>query len=58
MAVFDEVGDLVAPVPPDVHRAVRISRNEVTFLRVYHAHHELGLQVSLQRDNGSMYDVL
>lgn len=44
MAVLDEVGDLVAPVPPHIHRAVRVPRHQVPAVIVGQANHVLGAE--------------
>lgn len=44
MAVLDEVCDLVAPVPPHVHRPVRVPRHQVPAVIVGQANHVLGAE--------------
>lgn len=44
MAVLDEVGDLVAPVPPHIHRAIRVPCHQVPAVIVGQANHVLGAE--------------
>ena len=52
VCVFDEVRHQVTAVAPHIDGAVRITRDDVSFLSVHHARYVLGTEVALSKTEG------